>query len=353
MQSTAVAAPVDPASSSLVQVLRAHGLLIGAVALYAGIAFSLSGLAGQSVGAEKAGALLGNFARMLPVMVYMVLMWRVVIMRSIRPPSAAAWLKEDIRQLVTDRHRLITGLVGFALMTVVMLSFGQMKRIIPVLHPFDWDTTFIAMDRALHFGIDPWKLVHAVLGHPWIITLITAAYNFWLFLVYFVLIVTCFSTSNPRLRMQYLIAFILTWAIGGNLVATIFSSVGPVYVERLGLGDTFAPLMQILQAHAATQPLTVIEVQDVLWGFYTGPDNLSSISAFPSMHVASSTLMAIYGWRISRLAGWALTIFATVIMFGSVLLAWHYAVDGYAGALIALACWPVAGWLVKRFGPAR
>ena len=37
-----------------------------------------------------------------------------------------------------------------------------------------------------------------------------------------------------------------------------------------------------------------------------------------------------------------------MVLLGSVLLAWHYAVDGYAGAMIALACWWLAGLWVKR-----
>jgi membrane-associated phospholipid phosphatase len=65
------------------------------------------------------------------------------------------------------------------------------------------------------------------------------------------------------------------------------------------------------------------------------------------MHVASSTLMAIFAFQWSRLAGIMLTIFATGIMIGSFVLGWHYAVDGYAGAMIALASWVVAGVLLR------
>ena len=250
---------------------------------------------------------------------------------------------------LTDPERLASGLVGLVLMFVVLVSFAQLKRLIPIIQPFAWDETFIVMDRALHFGLDPWQIAHAVAGHPLIVTAITGAYNFWLFLMYFSLIFACFSNANRAARMQYLIAFVLTWAIGGNLIATLFSSAGPVYVERLGLGDHFAPLMALLHDHAATQPITVIASQDLLWDFYTAPDSLSGISAFPSMHVASTTLMALYARAYNRRFGQVMTGFACVIMLGSVLLAWHYAVDGYAGALIALAAWWVATRLVRRF----
>jgi hypothetical protein len=40
--------------------------------------------------------------------------------------------------------------------------------------------------------------------------------------------------------------------------------------------------------------------------------------------------------------------FWCLILVGSVALGWHYAVDGYIGAAIALLFWHVAGWAVKR-----
>jgi hypothetical protein len=35
------------------------------------------------------------------------------------------------------------------------------------------------------------------------------------------------------------------------------------------------------------------------------------------------------------------------------MLSWHYAVDGYLGAVIALACWKASGWWVKRSFSSR
>jgi hypothetical protein len=60
------------------------------------------------------------------------------------------------------------------------------------------------------------------------------------------------------------------------------------------------------------------------------------------MHVAVSVLMTLYAYRHARWAGRIFLAFTTVIMIGSVALAWHYAVDGYVGAAVALACWQIA-----------
>jgi hypothetical protein len=62
------------------------------------------------------------------------------------------------------------------------------------------------------------------------------------------------------------------------------------------------------------------------------------------MHVAIPVLLAGTGWRIHRVAGWALTVFAVLILLGSVHLAWHYAVDGY----VSIVAVPLLWWLVDR-----
>ena len=42
-----------------------------------------------------------------------------------------------------------------------------------------------------------------------------------------------------------------------------------------------------------------------------------------------------------------MTCYAVVIQIGSVILGWHYAVDGYVGALLTVLCWSAAGALVR------
>ncbi len=333
--------------------LARHGLLIAMVAIVGAVSLTLSIVVGDRVETERLGSLVTHFLRTVPAMAYFVLLWRFLHMRRTVPADQrAGWLRADLTRSLADPERLVSAAIALVLMVTSLVAFTQLKRLIPLIQPFSWDETFIALDRALHFGVDPWRIAHAVAGHPWVVTAITGAYNFWLFLMYFSLIFACFSMANRAARMQYLVAFVLTWTIGGNLVATVFSSAGPVYVDRLGLGDTFAPLMDLLRAHAVAAPVTVTEIQDLLWDLYVAPEGLNGISAFPSMHVASTVLMMLYARAYHPRFGQVMAVFAGVIMLGSVLLAWHYAVDGYAGALIALGCWWLAGRLVRRAGAA-
>jgi hypothetical protein len=105
--------------------------------------------------------------------------------------------------------------------------------------------------------------------------------------------------------------------------------------------------MQYLYRTNETIPIWALDTQQMLWRDYqhsrTGLG--SGISAMPSVHVATATLLALFGWQYSRPYGIALTLFAVIIFIGSIHLGWHYAVDGYAAILGTLAIW----WGVGRW----
>lgn len=100
----------------------------------------------------------------------------------------------------------------------------------------------------------------------------------------------------------------------------------------------------------ASYPVWSIDVQDLLWSAYNGRETglVKGISAMPSMHVAIVCLFVLLGWRVNRIAGIGFTIFAAIIMVGSVHLGWHYAIDGYLAIILTFLIWRAVGFLVKR-----
>lgn len=144
----------------------------------------------------------------------------------------------------------------------------------------------------------------------------------------------------------------MLWIGAGFFVALGFSSAGPCYFSRLGLGGEYQPLMDALAVANERYEIWALRTQDILWQGYVGATSGSvGISAFPSVHVVSAVLFALYASRRSRVVGNALWIFAGIILTGSVVLGWHYAVDGYAGALLAVLVWKAAGLFVDRYAP--
>lgn len=234
-------------------------------------------------------------------------------------------------------HSLVT-------LTPLMIAFSALKEKIPEIHPFAWDQTFVAWDRALFFGHLPWEILQPILGHPAITAGINFAYDFWFVIMFGALLWQAFAARGSVLRTQFLLAYAFAWFIGGNLLAVVFSSAGPCFYGHLYAHDPFAAQMVYLHDVAAHWPVWSMHIQDLLWQSYAdGSGRVAGISAMPSMHVTVAVLVALLGWRTDRRMGAALWIFAGVIMLGSVHLAWHYAVDSFAGAGLAVLFWQVAG----------
>lgn len=242
-------------------------------------------------------------------------------------------------------NRIIIGLPVALVLPIFFSLFTSIKVGLSKITPFYADTTIIAIDRTIHGGVDAWQILHPLLGYGPIISGLNSFYNLWFVEMFVVLFCVTFSTSNERLRSQYLMAFVLAWALLGNLAASIFASVGPAFVMPYYGDATFSPLMNHLQTIDAVYPLWALKTQGALLANAAlgGPQFGSGISAFPSLHVAVAALNAIYLWRFGGLLRWGSVIFLIAIQLGSVHLAWHYGIDGYASMLATPIIWAAAG----------
>jgi hypothetical protein len=271
--------------------------------------------------------------------------WLAVVARS-RTPA---------RDMLDWGRGFVTGpgLAANAASTILIFclfagGFSVLKGAIAVVSPFAWDATLAELDRALHFG----RLPHEWLGPltaPLPLAVLNVFYNLWFFLLVVGWLGAAVAIRREALRHRYLMAFMLTWFVGGFLVACGFSSAGPCYYARIGLGDLYAPLLAKLHAAEAVYAIWAVDTQDMLWDGFTGErPGSAGISAFPSMHVASATLFVLAARHLGRAVFVAAAGFWALILVGSVALAWHYAVDGYAATLIAVLVWRFAG----RYGRA-
>jgi hypothetical protein len=282
------------------------------------------------------------------------------LVRNISIQSADFW-RRTLSEFVS-RDRILLALPILAAWPVLALSFSQIKSLIPAVMPYYLDPLLDTADRAIHFGQEPWALLQPLLGHPTVTYIIDRLYALWFFVMYFGLLLQIASTRDKRLRMHFLLSSILAWLLLGAVAATLLSSAGPCYFGKMiGSPDAYAPLMEYLRGtvqHAElnffgyrfTPELIAVRVQDLLWDRYQQGDLGigSGISAAPSLHVASTWLIArmlqTYG-RWPAVAGWG---FFAVVLIGSVHLGWHYAVDGYIAIAGAWALWRLTGWLLNR-----
>jgi PAP2 superfamily len=243
------------------------------------------------------------------------------------------------------------------LLSVFMSIFISLKRLIPLIHSYNRDATFVAWDTALHVGIPPWRLLQPILGYPAVTGLVSVIYGSWLFVLACCCFGQAFTDGEQRLRMQFLVTFVLCFALPGNVAATWLASGGPCFYGRLVAGeDPYEPLTHYLQLANQQVPLNWSFVaQDILWKDYASGtlEFGNGISAMPSLHVGGATLFALLGCRTNKRSGIALSAYAVVIMIGSVHLGWHYAIDGYVAILGTLAIFWMVGAVLSRFGAGR
>jgi hypothetical protein len=238
--------------------------------------------------------------------------------------------------------------VACTLLAIVMSTFMAYKRAIPLFNPFSWDPAFMQLDRALHFGRDPWLWLQPLFGNVTATWAIDKIYILWLRSIPLVL-AWQFWSANRALRKQFLLSFAISSIVVGTVLAIMLSSAGPCfYGQVVGLPDPFAPLLAFLAEVNQSVPVAALHVQELLWDGYQGDHRFYGISAMPSMHVALPTLYVLVGFRTKRWLGWAFLAYLVAILIGSVHLAWHYAIDGYVSVLIVLAVWAVVGRLIRR-----
>ena len=106
----------------------------------------------------------------------------------------------------------------------------------------------------------------------------------------------------------------------------------------------------LLAAFDAQIPLFALKTQALLWDGYAhpGPDKIAGISAMPSMHCATALIRTRIAYVHNRKLGHASAVATALIFIGSIVLGWHYALDGIAGLALGFALW----WLAGRLMPA-
>jgi hypothetical protein len=242
-------------------------------------------------------------------------------------------------RFLATRGRAVAAIAGMALAGIDMLFFMWAKPELTALSPFWADQLWADIDKAIFLGMDPWRLFQGMdlTFHAW-------AYSFFWLVAIIATLVWLFAQPPSQERSASLLCYFALWSIFGPIGQVLGSSAGPIFYQRIGLGDRFA-------AMEANIPEVTGALSDYLWHFYTAgePAVGAGISAMPSLHIA--TVVWIYfvlrgqGSRIAPLSA----IFAFYIFAMSVALGWHYAIDGIAAAVGALATqWACRGYLSRR-----
>jgi len=220
-----------------------------------------------------------------------------------------------------------------AFVTAVLLSALQIsvltwtKVMLPIASPFWADPLLANLDHAL-FRTDPWRLAQMLFG--WAAPFVDRAYISWAPVKFGTFLVLAFAPQSIRKSRALVAYFVMMAAVA--IGQYFLSSAGPVFYDQLGLGDRFS--------HMPVEPW-VATTRAYLWHDYlkAGGDIGGGISAMPSLHVAAALWIALVWRSYNRLLGVAGFAYFALILIGSILLGWHYALDGAAAVVIAIAAW--------------
>jgi hypothetical protein len=274
--------------------------------------------------------------------------WRGL--RGGRAPSPA--FEATARTLLRMIPRALAAVFGMVLLRLMMPTFVGFKRAVAFFHPFGGlDRVFLEMDRLLHFGVDPWRLLQPLVGHPGITAALDALYIRWYLVSVSTFLVLIFWLRGAS-RSRFLCAFAGSWLALGVVLATALSAAGPPFLHLVdSTNTTYEPLLAYLRSVDQTSPLKALELQNTLWqGYLNGSTGLATgIAAMPSMHVALPALFAVAIWHRSRAVSLMYWLYTLLIVVGSVHLGWHYAVDGYVSILLTFPLWWAAGKVTSRW----
>jgi hypothetical protein len=331
------------------QILLADRVIYAVIAIHAVVAIC----AIQATGASSAFAYLAYFPIWSFVFllffpfVYCTLGLLIVVHRIERRRGTAF-------RLILSEQRLAhfgAGLVLLCAMMIFQGSLTSVKNAFPAWWGgFPYDTIQAEIDKALHFGRDPWHYLYAAGENDFVRALVEWNYNQAWFLI-------CFSTlfwvavayEARAIRTRYFLCYALVWIVIGNVFAGAFLSAGPAFYGHVtGVVARFAEQLAFLEKsgdgmHSAAR------VQHYLWAFHErGTAGFGSgIAAFPSMHVSLATLNALFLFEFSRRAGLVAFAYVALVVASSVYLAWHYAIDGYAAIILTVAIYAAVRWLTN------
>ncbi|HEU0309892.1 MAG TPA: phosphatase PAP2 family protein [Sphingomicrobium sp.] len=268
--------------------------------------------------------------------------------------SVLVWLFVQVAKLLPARPdnplgivcRRLPERVQLALLPAVIFplflgGYTWAKSSIPFAVGYGWEHVWANADRSI-FGTDAWRWVHELFpdsaAPAW--TLYYAAV--WGFALLFSgTLIGAFASR--RFSATFFTAIMLSWLIGGIVMAYAMSAAGPVFAHLAdpSLGEQFRPLRDELsrllpEDDWVLQSQRYLEARVGLKIAVKG----GGISAMPSMHMATATILILAAWRTRWLP--VAILFWVLTFLGSLYVGYHYAVDAPVAALVAICCWLVA-----------
>ena len=259
-----------------------------------------------------------------------------------KPKSPIRHLIESSASFARDYKRFSYFLFVLATFSTFATSFSINKGLIFQINGFKWDQALHNLDVWL-FGKPPFEYFSWMFNRQIFPLLLELCYQLWFWVYYFTIAYVGHRFACCRISQIYLLSSVLTWFIGGNLIAIAVSSAGPIFIEIHQIDDYANHLQKMSEALPYMESFAIGVKSALLEAFNNV--SMSSISAFPSMHVASTALIVLVCRGISQTLFNISLTFLIMIFLGSFILLWHFLIDSIAGLLLAITFWRLANFI--------
>lgn len=248
---------------------------------------------------------------------------------------------EEIKHRYLNLKFFIESFRIVLIVTIVLKLFCNLKQIIPLVNPRLFDSAFWQMDITFHLNHSPTLLFLKIPQSSWLWIFIDKFYVTFFIKNMIIPWIFIFQTKSAALRHRFIFAICLCWIIGG-LSYYLFPAVGPCFFK--------AELFQGLNIPVAKA------LQNSLWAEYNSFINnplvyraktFYGVAAMPSLHVAIVALFFIFSLKLNHILSTLILVYTILTLCGSVMLGWHYAIDGYAGVVLAILVYFISCYLLQ------
>lgn len=221
-----------------------------------------------------------------------------------------------------------------AVLSLATYGYSWLKVSVPLLNTVLWDDALARLDAAVHFGLNVNRFALELLPFPALLRTLDIYYG--LFLATILAATGWFLTGlSIAERSRFTSGLVVLWLSSAWLYLAL-PSLGPCYA----FPADYVAVRRSMPLQTFTQERLIGQYRMVRGLRTSGAegmvlDPVLGVAAMPSLHVAAQAYIAFFARRRSRPLFLLYAAAAALTFFGSLVTGWHYAVDGYAGFLMA------------------
>lgn len=212
---------------------------------------------------------------------------------------------------------------------MILIIFCNLKQIIPVVNPRLFDQELWQADTILHFHLSPTLFFLQIPREHWFWPFMDYCYPTYFLMIVFVLWIFMLQRKSEMLRNQIVTAICLIWIIGG-IIYFLCPAMGPCYYKPELFKKLNIPITRTLQDWLLFERKNFLkDSKNYHFKSFYG------IAAMPCLHIALGLTLTLFSRKLNKFLFLLLFFYCFLIFAGSIMLGWHYAIDNYAGILLA------------------